>query len=70
MGDQDRPLRQSARVLEMSNTTIMGACAVALACIEVAQNIGIVPFGLAFIGTAITFAILGRALQKKIEGKR
>jgi hypothetical protein len=54
----------------MSNTTIMAVCAVSLACLEVAQDIGIVPFGLAFIGAAITFAILGWALQKKIEGRR
>jgi hypothetical protein len=53
----------------MSNTAIMGVCAVALACIEVAQDVGAVPFGLSFIATAALFTILGRALQKKIDGR-
>lgn len=54
----------------MSNTTIMGICAVSLACLEIAQDIGVVPFGLAFLGASVVFAILGRALQKKIEGRQ
>lgn len=54
----------------MSNTTIMGACAVALACIEVAQDVGVFPFGFALLSAAVVFAILGRAIQKRIEGKR
>jgi len=54
----------------MSNTAIMTACTIALVCIEIAQDMGIIQFTTAFFAAAIAFAILGRTIRKKIENRR
>lgn len=54
----------------MSNTGVMGVCTVALFCIEYASDRGMLPFAAAFVGAAIAFWLLGKAIKRKIEGKR
>lgn len=54
----------------MSNTAIMAGCAVALACVEIAQEAGMVPAVVAFVVAAFLWAAIGCAIRKKVQHKR
>lgn len=53
----------------MSNTGVMGICTVALFCIEYASDRGIIHWGGGFLAAAIAFALLGKAIRRRMEGK-
>lgn len=54
----------------MSNTAVMGACTLAIICIDYASEKGMLPFAVGVVGAAIAFWLLGKAIKRKIEGKR
>lgn len=54
----------------MSNTGVMGVCTVALFCIEYAEDRGLIPFGIGLLAAAVAFYFLGKAIRRRLEGKR
>jgi hypothetical protein len=54
----------------MNNSAVIVCSAVALYCVEVAKNHGVLPVLLTMIIAAALFVLMGRAIQKKIDGKR
>lgn len=53
----------------MSNSAVMGICALSLFCIEYASDKGMLPFAVGVVGAAIAFWLLGKAIRRKIAGK-